>query len=302
MPPLDLNLLRLFDAVYRERSVSRAAQTLGLTQPTASQGLTRLRGLLHDPLFTRAPGGVRPTLRAERLAASVQAALTLIERALDDSEAFEPKQSRRVFRFHMSDIGEARFLPELMADLREQAPLVRCEAAPLAHSEIATALDAGKIDLAFGYLPSVHDTRRVQLLTDCYGVLLRADHPFLQRQRKPGLPDLQRLEFAAVRSHSDTLRILQLLKLEDRLRLTVAHFLSLPGIVRASDLAALMPCSIALGFVENAGAGGGYALLKPRFPLPDFSVALHWSVRHEGDPALRWLRALIVKRFGSAET
>jgi len=65
---VDLNLLRLFDAVYRARSVSRAAERLGLTQPAASQGLTRLRTLLGDPLFMRAPGGVKPTPRADRLA------------------------------------------------------------------------------------------------------------------------------------------------------------------------------------------------------------------------------------------
>ena len=69
---LDLNLLRLFDAVFRARSVSRAAEALGLTQPAASHGLTRLRLLLGDALFTRTPGGVAPTPRAERLAVPVQ--------------------------------------------------------------------------------------------------------------------------------------------------------------------------------------------------------------------------------------
>ena len=65
---IDLNLLRLFDAVYRTRNVSRAAELLDLTQPAASQGLTRLRALIHDPLFMRAAGGVQPTPKAERLA------------------------------------------------------------------------------------------------------------------------------------------------------------------------------------------------------------------------------------------
>src|SRR5688500_18222168 len=76
---IDLNLLRLFDAVYRHRSVSRAAEQLDLTQPAASQGLTRLRTLLHDPLFMRAPGGVQPTPRAQRLADPVRQALATLE-------------------------------------------------------------------------------------------------------------------------------------------------------------------------------------------------------------------------------
>ncbi|MDR0261116.1 MAG: LysR family transcriptional regulator, partial [Comamonas sp.] len=75
---LDLNLLKVFDAVFRHRSVSRAADELGLSQPAASQALTRLRVLLHNPLFERMHGGVRPTPCAERLAHSVQAALATL--------------------------------------------------------------------------------------------------------------------------------------------------------------------------------------------------------------------------------
>src|SRR3954462_7847567 len=125
MPPLhkiDLNLLRLFDAVYRARSVSRAAEQLELTQPAASQQLTRLRALIHDPLFVRAPGGVRPTPKAQRLAEPVRHALVTLEQALGESAGFDPGESKRTFRIHMSDIGEGRFLPPLMAALRAQAP------------------------------------------------------------------------------------------------------------------------------------------------------------------------------------
>ena len=87
---VDLNLLRLFDAVYRSRNVSRAAEALGLTQPAASHGLTRLRLLLGDALFTRTPGGVAPTPRAERLAVSVQSALATLQEALSEPERFDP--------------------------------------------------------------------------------------------------------------------------------------------------------------------------------------------------------------------
>lgn len=294
---VDLNLLRLFDAVWRTRSVSQAAQQLDLSQPAASQGLARLRRLLGDALFVRGGGGVAPTPRAERLALAVQAALATLEEALNESEVFDPLRSRRTFRVHLSDIGEARFLPELMALLRREAPGTRLEAAPLPHDEIAAALDSGRIDAAIGFLPTVSDTRRVPLLGDRYIVLLRAGHPFAARwRRRPRLEDLQALDFAAVRSHSDTLRILQLLQLQDRLRLTVAHFLSLPAIVRASDLGVLMPRSIAQGFAAH----GGLDLIEPDFPLRDFTVSLHWSRRFENDPALRWLRARVVEVFGQA--
>ena len=175
---IDLNLLRLFDAVYRARSVSRAAESLGLTQPAASHGLGRLRLLLKDALFTRAPGGVAPTPRAERLAVAVQSALGTLEVALNESDRFEPTASQKTFRIHMSDIGEGRFLPALMARLGELAPGVRTGDAAAAPAEIAPALDSGRIDFAFGFLPHVRDTQRIHLLKDRYIVLLREGHPF----------------------------------------------------------------------------------------------------------------------------
>ena len=294
---VDLNLLRVFDAVYRTGQVSRAAELLELTQPAVSQGLTRLRLLLKDPLFMRAAGGVQPTPRAERLAPAVRAALAGLEQALSEGEQFDPRRSDKTFRIHMSDIGEGRFLPDIMVALRERAPGVRIETLPVPAAGIAGALDGGQIDFAFGFLPTVKDTQRVQLLKDRYIVMLRAGHPFAaaaRRRRGPALLDaLHGLEFVAGRTHSDTLRILQLLKLEDRIRLTAEHFMVLPAIVRATDLAVVMPRNIARGFAD----AGDYTLIEPPFPLRDFTVALHWSRRFENDPANRWLRETLVGLF-----
>ncbi|HAL38128.1 MAG TPA: LysR family transcriptional regulator, partial [Polaromonas sp.] len=272
-----------------------AADLLGLTQPATSQGLTRLRLLVKDALFVRAPGGVAPTPKAERLAVAVQSALGTLEHALNEAEQFNPAQSRKVFRIHMSDIGEARFLPDLMVAMRRLAPGVRLETSPLASSDIAPALDSGRIDFAFGFLPTVKDTQRVQLLKDRYIVLLRGGHPFTRRRRSGQalLDDLRQLEFVAVRTHSDTLRILELLQLEDRLRLTTEHFMVLPAIVKGTDLGVVMPRNIAQIFA----AAGGYAIIEPLFPLRDFTVSLHWSRRFEADPGNQWLRQTIAALF-----
>ena len=292
---IDLNLLRLFDAIYRTRNVSRAAELLDLTQPAASQALTRLRLLIKDPLFVRAGGGVQPTPKADRLADAVRNALGLLEEALNESALFHPLDSRKVFRIHMSDIGEGRFLPDLMVALRREAPGVRLETLPVPRSEIAQRLDSGHIDFAFGFLPTVKDTQRVQLIDDRYVVLLRAGHPFAERRRSgPALlKDLRQLEFVAVRTHSDTLRILEMLQLEDRLRLTTEHFMVLPAIVRATDLAVVMPRNIARTFA----AEGGYTVIEPALPLRDFTVSLHWSRRFENDPGNQWLQSVIVRLF-----
>lgn len=301
---LDLNLLRLLEAVHRLGSVSRAALELGITQPAASQGLTRLRLKLGDALFVRAPGGVAPTPRAQRLSVSVREALAGLQEALAQSQAFDAATSRRLFRLHLSDIGEARFLPELMALLHRRAPQVRLESQALAHADISGALAGGQIDLALGFLPSVRDTRSQPLLTDRYIVLLRAGHPFAKGldgagrgRRKPvqvKAQDLRQLEFAAVRTHAETLRILRLLRLEDRLRLTADHFLALPDIVRGTDLGVLMPRNIAQGFA----ADGRCVIVEPRMPLSDFTVSMHWSRRHEADPANVWLRGQVGGLFG----
>ena len=290
---IDLNLLRLFDVVYRTRNVSRAAELLDLTQPAASQGLTRLRTLIQDPLFMRAAGGVQPTPKAQRLAGPVRQALAILEQTLGESAGFDPRTSRRVFHIHMSDIGEGRFLPDLMTALREQAPGVRVETHPWPREQITESLDNGRIDFAFGFLPMVKDTQRVQLLKDRYIVLLRKGHPFARKRLtgKALLSALRELEFVAVRSHADTLRIVQQLQLEDRLRLVTEHFMVLPAIVAATDLAAVMPRDIARGFE------GGYAIVEPEFPQRDFVVSLHWSKRFEGDGGNRWLQSLIEKLF-----
>lgn len=291
---IDLNLLRLFDAVWRTRSVSRAAELLGITQPAASQGLTRLRALIGDPLFMRAAGGVAPSPKAQRLAEPVRQALALLEAALGESAGFDPQSATRTFHIHMSDIGEGRFLPELMTHLRLHAPGVRVETRPWPREQVTDALDNGRIDFAFGFLPQVKDTERVQLLKDRYILLLRKGHPFARKRHANAralLAALRELEFVAVRSHADTLRIVRQCRLEERLRLVTEHFMVLPSIVRATNLAAIMPRNIATAFE------GAYAIVEPEFPQRDFTVSLHWSRRFQADAGNRWMRGVIETLF-----
>ncbi|KAF1045270.1 LysR family transcriptional regulator [Xylophilus sp.] len=291
---LDMNLLRLFDAVYRLGSVSRAAEALGLSQPAASQGLTRLRLALGDVLFVRTSGHMRATLRAERLAGAVQPAIAAIRDALQDGGSFAPAQSTMTLRLHMSDLGEARLLPDLMAALHREAPGMRVQTMSLAHGEIADALETGAIHFALGFLPALSGTERIELLHDRYAVLVRAQHPLLTALNgRATVQDLRQLDYAAGRSHSETLRILQQLGLDKRLVLTSAHFLALPAIIAHTDLAAVMPKAIAHRFLDVQR----YALLPAELPRSTFTVSLHCSRRSASDPAHRWLRGLFVGLF-----
>lgn len=295
---LDLNLLRLFAEVHRLGSVSRAAEALGMTQPAASQGLARLRHQLKDPLFVRAPGGVKPTARANELAGTVRQTLLALGQAIDASVRFDPRSSRRLFRLHMSDIGEARFLPQLMAMLTREAPGVRVATLPLPPGHIAEALDDGEIDFAFGFLPQVKQTRQHVLLKDRYAVLLRDGHPALAAlQQASGHASRQRvlqgLGFVAVRSHADTLRILQHEGLEERLRLTTQNFMVLPTIVRETDLGAIMPQSIGQGLSREWGC----TVVDPGFGRSEMEVSLHWSHRFEAEAGHRWFRERLASLY-----
>lgn len=297
---VDLNLLRLFDAVYRHRNISRAATEVGLSQPSASQGITRLRLILGDPLFERAGAGVRPTARANRLARSVQAGLTLLESGLSDESSFIPSTSRARMKIHLTDIGEARFLPRLMEAMTTMAPHMQVEAVLWPIDGVPSALHAGQLDFAIGFLPEIEGTAAFELVADRYMLLLRSAHP-LAREAQHSPPDISRLEtldFIAVRTHGATLKMFQKLNLEHRIRLMASSFLSLPAIVRCTDLAVLMPAQVARSFEPAAD----FAVVDTGLPEVEFKVSVHWSRRSEQSASHRWMLGLLRSLFEECGT
>ena len=286
---LDLNLLHVFRAVYATRNVSRAAERLELSQPAVSHALTRLRLALNDPLFRRGSGGVRPTARADHFAGFVDAALKTLEVALAESVAFDPAVSRREFVVHMSDLATGELLPTLIAEIRRIAPGVRIEAVQLPADAVGAALDDGRVDLAFGYLPALRDAHSLALFEERYVLLLRADHPLRRRLRTRA--SLVALDFVLVKSHSEPAKALVRLGLESRIRLTIPHFAVLPAILAQSDLAAIVPLRPARRYARAANL----AVLTPDLGLPKFAVAIHWAWRVHHDPGHRWLREVTAR-------
>ena len=282
----DLNLLHVFQAVHAARNVSRAAEVLGLSQPAVSHALTRLRLALHDPLFTRVAGGVAPTPKAEQFARQVEAGLKVLDVAIHEADSFDPARSQRRFAVHMSDIGADEFLPLMMAEVGRQATGVRLEALQLEPQAIGPALEAGRIDLAFGYLPELSGTEHRPLLEERYVVLLRQGHPLARKLRDRAA--LDQLDFIVVRSHSEPARALHLLGLESRIRLALPHFTVAPSILAVSDLAVVMPLRPALRFAQRHAL----QVVEPDLGLPRFTVSLHWTWRFHNDPGHRWLREL----------
>ena len=289
---VDLNLLQTFLAVHVTGNVSRAAERLGVSQPTVSHALQRLRALYGDPLFIRTQGGMAPTAKAQRLATAVDHALTTIDVAIRETETYEPARSDRVFRLHLTDIGETIFLPPLLQSMARDAPRVRLEAFQLDDRDILPALESGRIDVALGYIPALTGAKRRFLLSERYVVVMRAAHPVARR--KPSRAGLAQLHYALVRSHPATARALEALGLRDHVRLELPHFMVLPRILAETDLAAIMPSRLA----EVFRALGDYAIWRPRVGLPSFDVSVHWFWRFENEPANRWLRERIVALFG----
>jgi DNA-binding transcriptional LysR family regulator len=290
---VDLNLLKVFEAIYVERSVSRAAIRLGLTQPSVSHGLMRLRALFGDPLFVRLHGGVEPTVAATRIAPSIQQAMRNLQATLDEGSRFDPGSGRRTFLIHMSDFGEVVFLPPLMRELKARAPGVRVETCQLGGMELTQALESGQIDFALGYLPMLADQFQSEyLFAEEYGILAPSTDA-------PGMPFgafADQLEFVAVTSHPETLKILVEHGLQDRVRLSVPHFMVLPAIFAATGFAAVVPRYVGDVF-DKLDQKRSYRYTTLSGPRHELKISVYWFRRYSTDPGNIWLRDLMVELF-----
>ena len=287
----DLNLMRVFQAVYVAGNVRRAAEKLGLSQPAVSHALTRLRLRLKDPLFIRSPGGVAPTPRAHHFATTVDVALAAVDAALGETLAFDPRTSDRRFTLHMSDLGQGEFMPVLMAHLRLHAPDVRIEVRQLPLEEVQPALDQRRIDLALGHLPEIHGTSHEQLIVDRYVLLVRREHPFVDALGSAEAR--RRLEYVVAQSHPEPEKALRRLGLADKIRLMLPHYSAVADVVANTDLVAIIPRRPALRHARHFPL----VTAEIQVDLPQLGIWAHWSWRAESDPGHRWLRQTLADLY-----
>lgn len=292
---LDLNLLRVFDAVLRGRSVTAAAAQLELTQPAASNALARLRAAFGDALFLRTSQGMEPTPFARELAEPVRQALTLLESALAHGPGFDPATSGRSFRFYMSDLGQIEFLPPLVERIRRVAPQVRLEAVALELEDIADALAAGSLDLAMGFLPALGPPlRRRALFRDPYLCLVRADHPISTLTKKRFLEASHAL-VTYRGGHRVVEEALERAGIGRHIVLRVPHFTVVPMVLERTDLILTLPARVARVFERR----GRLKALAPPVPIPLAEVAVHWHERFDADAGNRWLREQLAELFAT---
>ncbi len=290
---VDLNLLRVFDAVLREHGVTPAAARLGLTQPAVSNALARLRTVFGDALFVRTPAGMDPTPFARELGEPVRQALALLESALAHGPGFDPASSARAFRFYMSDLGQIEFLPPLLERVQREAPGTRLEAVALDIEDIAETLAAGALDLAVGFLPGLGPpVRRRALFRDPNVCLMRADHP-IQSLTKKRFMEASHALVTYRGGHRVIEEALDRAGLSRRIALRVPHFTVAPMVLERTDLILTLPSRVA-GVFERRGK---LKSLPPPVPIPPADVAVHWHERFEGDPGNRWLRELMIELY-----
>jgi DNA-binding transcriptional LysR family regulator len=290
---LDLNLLRVFDAVLQSRSVTGAAGRLGLTQPAVSNALGRLRQAFGDALFLRTPQGMEPTPYARELAEPVRRALTLLESALAHAPGFDPATSARSFRFYMSDLGQIEFLPPLVERVRRVAPGVRLEVPVLEPEHVADALASGSLDLAVGFLPALGPPlRRQALFRDPYLCLMRADHGISLLTRKRFV-EASHVLVTYRGGHRVVEEALERAGAAQRIVLRVPHFTVVPMVLERTDLILTLPARVARVFEQR----GRLKAMPPPVPVPPAEVAMHWHERFDADAGNRWLREQLASLF-----
>lgn len=288
---LDLNLLKTLDALLDERSVTRAAERLAITQPAVSGMLTRLRDAFDDPLFTRSQRGIVPTLRALELAAPVKQILHDVSQLLQPAR-FDPASSTLTFTLAATDYALRALVVPFMAALREQAPNMRVAVVPVSNESIQGQLERGEVDAALMTPDTTPaDLHARALYEERYVCLLRADHP--DAGQPLTLDRFCQLDQALVSYSGKPFRgvtdeALAALGRERRITLAVSSFMVLPEILRVSDLLAVVPARLARNLP-------GLAVTEPPLTLPGFTKNLAWHERTHRDAGQRWLRALLVE-------
>jgi DNA-binding transcriptional LysR family regulator len=294
---LDLNLILALDALLEERSVTRAAQRVGITQSAMSHALARLRAVTGDALLVRAASGMVSTARAEELGPPIRRALEGVAAALRPPQAFEPKTAARRIRIGTGDYGEIVLLPCVLKRLAKEAPRVDLRVV-FQGDNAAGMLRSGDVDLLLSPLFAAEIGSGMyarKLFDERFVCVVRRGHPLASKK-------LTLARYAAA-SHalisprgkegSQTDDALTRLGLSRRVAVTVPHFLVAPHIVAQSDLVLTLPARVA----NMLAAPLGLVILEPpsELRLDGFTMSAVWHERTHADPALRWTRELFAE-------
>ncbi len=289
---VDLNLLKLFDALLKERNVTRAGQRLGLSQPAASRGLARLRHLLNDQLFVRTSKGLELTSRALDLSEPV-ASLLEDARSIVAPSVFEPASASGRFTIAAADHLALLFMPALLSKLALLAPGLDLEI-PASSGDNVNLVAQGGADMAIGVyhdLPARFYQR--SLYDEDLVCLVRRNHPVIAQQLS--LENFMSLSHISViitgHGKSTVDDALAQLGLSRRVAVRLPHFLAAPMLVAESDMILSLPRRLAQKIARTVPVD----VLELPLETGRFSPSMIWHGRQHNDPAHRWFRKLIVE-------
>jgi DNA-binding transcriptional LysR family regulator len=293
IPRQNLNLLVVLDALLSERSITRAAARLHMSQPAMSAAVAKLRQWLGDPLLVRGVGGYTLTTRAEELIDPLRLILEDIERTLQKPAVFDPASAQNTFRIAANDAFELVVLPPLMQHLQQVAPQVRIVVESTEGVVPVDALTRGAVDVAWGHFEEIPAGLRTEvMLEDTLACLVRKGHPSIQGT-------LSLMQFCTaphlmVALKGNTLpELVQRRMAESGLTLNVAlqvaHMLAAPVIVMKSDYLLTLPTRVARSYAELLGL----EFLPLPFDYPPIALSLVWHERVHRDAGTTWLRRTI---------
>lgn len=285
---VDLNLFVVFDAIYSERNLTRAAEVLSITQPAVSNALNRLRTSLNDQLFVRTPQSMMPTPVADNIIGQVREALKLLTSSVQEGDVFVPAKTERTFKFSMNDMAESLLLPPLLELLHPQSPDINIISYPHERRDLVTDLASGQLDFAID-IPVIADTNLChrRLSNTHYVCVVRKDHPL--SHAKLTMHDYLGLRHILVSSRRSGLghvdMMLNRLGKNRTINLRISHHLVAQEIVQHSDLALTLPRSLA--------QKSGLKVLELPFTSDPLDWHLYWHKSADNDPANRWIREQI---------
>lgn len=286
---VDLNLFVVFDAVYTERNLTRAAELLSITQPAVSNALGRLRQSLNDQLFVRTPQGMKPTPVAENIIGPVRQALQLLNTSVQEGDIFDPGSAQKTFNFSMNDVAESWLLPPLLEHLQPVAPGISLTSYDVGRDNVVSEMAAGKLDFAID-APLINDPNlcHIPLRGEPHVCLVRPDHPDVGDSLS--LEQYLALGHILVSSRRTGLGqvdvALNRLGKQRRIQLRVRHYLVGPEVVRRTNLALTMP----LRFAQESDL----KVLELPFELPTQDWWLYWHKSADQDQANRWMRETLL--------
>jgi DNA-binding transcriptional LysR family regulator len=295
---LELHQLQIFEVLLHERSLTRAARVLDLTQPALSKTLARLRLYFNDPLFIRVAMRMEPTPKALSLAEPVRAILERMRALRTDHASFDPKTSDRKFSFFMIDAAVVQLLPPLLNLLSKEAPRIHIQAIHCDVQHLDLWLESGLVDFAVGSFPSLlHGIRRHPLWNETYAAVVRKEHPRLGT--KPTLEQFVAEKHALVSAvgtgheHVSAERMLESAIPRENIICRVPMFAAAAHIAKHSDAVATLPRTLA----ESMAADLDLRLIEPPIELPQMELAQYWHDRVHRDPGNQWIRSVFRALF-----